>query len=218
MKLSLFIGVLSIAFVGTLSSCSNNEDLTEKDELQVKGAESGKMGEFMAIDDRDSVISMFKSHYAISRALDENADLLSSYDMDKVVKIGSSDGSLVIYAIPSYDGKGCLMGYPSKDGKEVTYLFKIDQSSDDYFRISNEVSEPMLDLTYKSSDNLFYVAGVYENDGIPVVISRVAADSFICNVGMAVVGEACCSAAGLTGGASLVFAACWAAATYMVCP
>ena len=217
-KVNLFLGVLAVAFVGSLYSCSNDEVLLENSEKQELDILKDKTGKLVDIDNKSDVISMFRSHHSVSRSLVGDDNMLSSYDLDKVVKIQSNDGLLYIYAVPSLDGQSCLMGYPSKDGKGITYFFKVYATSDKNFQISNELSEPMLDLTFNSSDNLFYVSGLYENDGLAIPGSRVATDSFICNVGMGVMGTACASAAGLTGGASLVFAACWSAATLFVCP
>lgn len=217
-KISLFVSVLAATFVGTLYSCSNEDDLLKESEKQESKIGNDKTGKLMAIGNKSDVISMFKNHYSVSRTVVEEDDLLSLYDLDKVVKIGSNDGTMFIYVVPSFDGQSCLMGYPSKDGKEITYFFKVDMSSDNKFHVANELSEPMLDLTYNSSDNLFYVSGIYENDALAIPMSRVAADSALCNIGMGVLGAACASAAGITGGASLLFAACWSAATLFACP
>lgn len=217
-KINLFLGVLAVTFAGSLYSCSNEDvllDDSEKQDLEILNDKTGKLA---VIDDKSEIISMFKNHYNVSRSLVEEDDLLSFYDLDKVVKIESNDGKLFIYVVPSFDGQSCLMGYPSKDGKDITYFFKVNLSSENKFHVANELSEPMLDLTFNPSDDLFYVSGLYENDGLPIPVSRVSADSFICNVGMGVMGTACASAAGLTGGASLIFAACWSAATLFVCP
>lgn len=216
MKVSLLISALTLTLGGTFAACSTDEDIINEQQNESTNKKIHEQGKMVAIDNKDAVISMFKDHYSLSRTLHEGSDLFSSYNMDEVTKIVSADNSLSIYVLPSYDEKNALIGYPSVDGKELTYILKVQTVAENTFRLCNEIGEPILDITYNTDKDIFIASNVYDNDVIPM--SRISAPSFICNVGMAALGEACAGAAALTGGTAIIFAVCWAAATYIACP